>query len=115
MDMETLGVRAMRIANDVTRNVNHPDKSLFRDLIALSYMQGARDEREEFMRWRDPKEELPTDSLRVIVRAVFPNRGELITGGWYGTEPGEMGWNIDLDDRFPDLKIVGWRPIINAE
>lgn len=107
--------RAFSFAKGIVADVNHPDKNGVQEVIRLSYIRGAEDEREELARWRDPKDELPTDDTRVIVRAILPNRAEFITGGWYGTSSGEQGWNIDIDDRFPDLKVVGWRPIMSIE
>lgn len=109
--METLGIKAIRFANEIVKNVNHPDKSLFRDLIALSYNRGAEDEREDMGRWLDPKEELPRNSRRVIVLARQPNGAEFVTGGWHDPDFGEEGWNIDLET-FAGLRVIYWRPII---
>lgn len=111
--METLGVRAMRIANDVTRNVNHPDKSLFRDLIALSYMQGARDEREEFIRWRDPKEEQPEDGEDVLIKTTMCRR---YCVAFFKNEKGRTNYRWhENNGAIDDDMVVGWRPIIEKE
>lgn len=61
-------------------------------------------------RWIPVEDELPENSMRVIVCTQLPNGARLITGGWYGREPGEMGWNVDIDN-WPGLEVVGWRPI----
>lgn len=61
-------------------------------------------------RWIPVEDELPENSMRVIVCTQLPNGARLITGGWYGRELGEMGWNVDIDN-WPGLEVVGWRPI----
>ena len=80
------------------------------NLERRGFIAGANWMRTELLRWRDPKIEVPDDSMRVIVCAQLPNGARLITGGWYGREPGEAGWNIDIDN-WPELEVVGWRPI----
>lgn len=76
--------------------------------LARDYAQ-AEAEQNELTRWHDPKEELPENTMRVIVCAQLPNDAILITGGWYGTDPGEAGWNIDIN--WKNLKVIGWRHI----
>lgn len=73
------------------------------------FIDGANWMRKELLRWRDPGEELPDNSSRVIVCAQLPNGAQFITGGWYGREQGEAGWNIDIN--WNNLEVIGWRPI----
>lgn len=85
------------------------DHVTFENIVEEAFIAGAKSEREELTRWRDPKEELPENTMRVIVCAQLPNKAILVTGGWYGTDPGEDGWNIDIN--WKNLKVIGWRHI----
>ena len=66
----------------------------------------------ELARWRNPAEELPSDSMRVLVHVQLPNRASLVTEGWYGTHPSEQGWHIDIS--WEGLHVVGWRPLLDV-
>lgn len=93
-----------------------PDIDMFLDVIVVSYVAGATKEIAPFIYWNEgPRMNTPANSQRVLVRVMLPNGEVLVTGGWYGTAPGEQGWNIDISDRFPDLKVVAWRPIMGIE
>lgn len=83
--------------------------------IQEAFVTGAMSEISPFRYWNRPEEQLPANSKRVLVRVMLPNGEDLVTGGWYGTAPGEQGWNIDISDRFPDLKVVSWRSIMSIE
>ena len=85
------------------------EDSLHRDCFIDGFIEGAKSEREELIRWHDTNKELPENTMRVIVCAQLPNDAILITGGWYGTDPGEAGWNIDIN--WKNLKVIGWRHI----
>lgn len=78
----------------------------------LGFIEGAKSERAELTMWRNPAEELPSDSMRVLVYVQLPNRASLVTGGWYGTHPSEQGWNIDIS--WEGLRVVGWRPLLDV-
>ena len=79
------------------------------NLERRGFIEGAAFVKQDLTRWHGPKEELPENTMRVIVCAQLPNDAILITGGWYGTDPGEAGWNIDIN--WKNLKVIGWRHI----
>lgn len=85
------------------------EEEIYRGDLVEAFIAGAKSERNELTRWHDPKNELSENSMRVIVCAQLPNGARLITGGWYGADPGEIGWNIDID--WKELEVIGWRPI----
>lgn len=82
------------------------------DAVYLGFIEGAKSERAELTMWRNPAEELPSDSMRVLVHVQLPNRASLVTGGWYGTHPSEQGWHIDIS--WEGLHVVGWRPLLDV-
>ena len=56
--METIEERAREYAHQYRRDA-HDLKGERADAAFAAYCQGAEDEREELIRWHDPKEELP--------------------------------------------------------
>ena len=76
------------------------------DAVYLGFIEGAKSERAELTRWRDPKEEVPEAGVDVLIK--------LITGkcevGYYIEHVNWRGADGIVDDY-----IVGWRPIIEEE
>ncbi len=78
-------------------------------VVENAFIIGARSEREELTRWRDPKVELPEDKIRVLVKAdvgvvcaIHMGHGEFIL------DTGVVGY-IDADE--DECNVIGWRPI----
>lgn len=110
--MKTIEERADEYASRAWSALNeefNEDHTIFENIVSAAFVAGAKSEMEDLARWRCPKKELPENSMRVIVCAQLPNGARLITGGWYGADPGEIGWNIDID--WKELEVIGWRPI----
>lgn len=114
--METLEDRAIRVADKVEEIVNSSDKRLFRDLIAASYMRGALDEREEFMRWRDPREALPDYYHAVLVKYLKDGLYRYAVAWLSVNDDDEYSWVIDETSAVIRHRNVHfWRPIIEAK
>lgn len=66
--MKTIEERALEYANSgATLFMDSPEENdIYCDDIARSYIAGAKDEREELLRWRDPKKEQPEDGATVL-------------------------------------------------
>lgn len=71
------------------------------------FIAGAKSEREELLRWRDPEKELPEKSCRLFVLGTFSDGIPAETGGWY-TAP-DKKFYADINASFT---IIGWRQII---
>lgn len=76
----------------------------------MSFIAGAESEHDELTRWNDPHKP-PVHENRVIVQAVLPNGALFVTGGWYAINEFPEGWSVDLNDRFENLSVIGWREI----
>lgn len=92
-------------------------EAAFPDLCAADYTAGAKEEHILLSEWRDPDNDPPQHSYRVLVKLVLNNGGVLFTGGWYsdGSEPldGSKGWSHDLYPTFPDAILIGWREVVD--
>lgn len=67
------------------------------------FIAGAKSEREELLRWRDPEKELPAEGEYVLIK--------LITGKCeVGVYIENLNWRGA--DGIVDDYIIGWRPII---
>lgn len=79
------------------------DHDLLESCFVDGFFAGAKSEREELLRWRDPKEELPEEGEDVLIK--------LITGqcevGCYIEHVNWRGADGIVDDY-----IAGWRPIV---
>lgn len=98
------------------------DHDLLESCFVDGFFAGAKSEREELLRWRDPKEELPDreqyDWVLIRIRGCdgfigLPHIGELRSDGYWHSK--------DYDDLFKlgesfeerlNCKVIGWRPII---
>lgn len=103
--METIEERAREYANQYRRDA-HDLKGEQADAAFAAYCQGAEDEREELIRWHDPKEELPPIEKVVLVKLNF-GRGYALADrgdeGWWYADSEE--WEIS------DEQVIGWREI----
>lgn len=76
------------------------------------FVAGAKSEREELLRWHDPKVELPEEYTPVLVRYGHIETRKAVV--WLMVTPeGRRVWNVDNSDMvILDKDIIGWRPII---
>lgn len=78
-----------------------------------AYIAGGKNEHRLLTKWRDPDNDPPQHSNRVIVKLS----NLLFTGGWYsdGSEPldGGEGWSHDLQQVFHEATVVGWREVVD--
>ena len=96
--MKTIQEKAERYANEMYQDANEWDACYYR------YVGGYN----EAMRWRDPKEELPTTGEPVIVKYTTARGVEKYGIGKYF----ELGignpWTIEGST---SRNVIGWRPI----
>ena len=103
-------------ALDIEFNEDH---TTFENIVRDAFIAGAKSERVELTRWRDPKEELPEDNKQVLIKT---DRGVMTAFHWGNGEfiipQVGMGY-IDLqpeeieDDTGEVLyNILGWRLIV---
>lgn len=84
------------------------DHNTFENIVIDAFMAGAKSERSELLRWRDPKEELPYDTEYVLIKTsmcrnyaiAFFKKNGLPNYRWH-----ENNGAIDDD------MVIGWRPI----
>lgn len=106
--MKTIEERALEYANSgATLFMDSPEENdIYCDDIARSYIAGAKDEREELLRWRDPKKEQPEDGATVLGKYRDPQRPfdlvRYINSRWYKEYHSWSG---------PSGEVIGWRPI----
>lgn len=75
--------------------------NVYRDVLVK-----LKEQREELLRWRDPKKELPEDGAIVLGKYCDPQRPfdivRYINGQWYKAYHSWSG---------PSGEVIGWRPI----
>ena len=84
------------------------DHVTFENIVGDAFMAGAKSERSELLRWRDPKKELPYDTEYVLIKTsmcrnyaiAFFKKNGLPNYRWH-----ENNGAIDDD------MVIGWRPI----
>lgn len=109
--MKTIKEKAKEYAHKYRRDTQ--DLSGERaDAAYAGFLAGAKSEREELLRWRDPKEELPEEFQTVLVKTDV----DINIGFYYGHgefSVGDMGNGlVDRKDEYEDsYLILGWRPI----
>lgn len=89
------------------------DHDLLESCFVDGFFAGAKSEREELLRWRDPKEELPEERRAVLVKTdVDINIGFYFGHGEFSV--GDIGTGlVDRKDEDEDsYLILGWRPIV---
>lgn len=96
--MKTIEERAKAAWNEYEYREGELYSSCFTD----GFIEGVKSEREELLRWHDPKKELPEEGVDVLIK--------LITGkcevGYYIEHVNWRGADGIVDDY-----IVGWRHI----
>jgi hypothetical protein len=105
--METIEERAREYANQYRRDV-HDLKGERADAAFAAYCQGAEDEREELIRWHDPKEELPKDNRDVLVKTTLCARYCIAFYKANGAR--NYHWH-ENNGPIDDDMVIGWRPI----
>lgn len=99
--MKTIEERAENYASQRHVSMNSPNRA-----ACYGYIAGAYAERQELLRWRDPKEELPEDGATVLGKYRDPQRPfdlvRYINGRWYKEYHSWSG---------PSGEVIGWRPI----
>lgn len=105
--METIEERAREYANQYRRDV-HDLKGERADAAFAAYCQGAEDEREELIRWHDPKEELPKDNHDVLVKTTLCARYCIAFYKANGAR--NYHWH-ENNGPIDDDMVIGWRPI----
>lgn len=82
------------------------EQDIYCEDLIQAYLAGAKSEREELIRWHDPKEELPPIEKVVLVKLNF-GRGYALADrgdeGWWYADSEE--WEIS------DEQVIGWREI----
>ena len=113
--MKTLEERAKEAWDDYAYRAGN----LYRNCFIDGFTAGAISERNELLRWRDPKEELPEDNKQVLIKtdrgvttAFHWGNGEFIMPqvgmGYIDLQPEE----IEDDTEEVLYNILGWRPIV---
>lgn len=105
--METIEERAREYAHQYRRDA-HDLKGERADAAFAAYCQGAEDEREELIRWHDPKEELPKDNRDVLVKTTLCARYCIAFYKANGAR--NYHWH-ENDGPIDDDMVIGWRPI----
>lgn len=107
----------MKTIEDRARDYAKQCEATFPNICAHDYAAGAKEEHILLTEWRDPDDDPPQHSHRVLVKLVLHNRWVLYTSGWYsdGSEPldGGKGWSHDLYPTFPDAILIGWREVVD--
>lgn len=105
--METIEERAREYAHQYRRDA-HDLKGERADAAFAAYCQGAEDEREELIRWHDPKEELPKDNRDVLVKTTLCARYCIAFYKANGAR--NYHWH-ENNGSIDDDMVIGWRPI----
>lgn len=99
--MKTIKERAENYASQRHVSMNSPNRAAY-----YGYIAGAYSERQELLRWRDPKKEQPEDGATVLGKYCDPQRPfdivRYINGQWYKAYHSWSG---------PSGEVIGWRPI----
>ena len=97
----TIEERAENYASQRHVSMNSPNGAAY-----YGYIAGAYSERQELLRWRDPKKEQPEDEATVLGKYCDPQRPfdivRYINGQWYKAYHSWSG---------PSGEVIGWRPI----
>ena len=108
--MKTIAERADEYAQKAWSEIKdfNEDHTTFENIVASAYDAGAKSEREELLRWHDPKEELPETDIEVLVKIdALRNKYDIMKHnqhGWWQKAPGG-GWCA------PNNAPIGWRHI----
>mgnify|MGYP001036622000 FL=1 len=100
--MKTIEERAENYASQRHVSMNSPNRA-----ACYGYIAGAYSERQELLRWRNPKEELPEDDATVLVKTSDTKQPFAIMKyynniWWIWAHPCWAG---------PSGEVIGWRPI----
>lgn len=81
------------------------DHTTFENIVSAAFVAGAKSEREELLRWHDPKKELPETDVEVLVMVHadghtydvmrYDQQGWWMKapgGGWCAAEHTPIGW-----------------------
>lgn len=100
--MKTIEERAENYASQRHVSMNSPNRA-----ACYGYIAGAYSERQELLRWRDPKKEQPEDGATVVGKYCDPQQPfaliKYINGQWWTWS--YHGWSG------PSGEVIGWRPI----
>lgn len=99
-------------AKEAWFDYEYREGELYNTCFTDGFLAGAKSEREELLRWRDPREELPEKFQTVLVKTDV----DINIGFYYGHgefSVGDMGNGlVDRKDEYKDsYLILGWRPI----
>lgn len=79
------------------------DHNTFENIVIDAFMAGAKSERAELLRWRDPKEELPDDTEYVLIKEMksywhytFLTSDVGVTSYGFGIKMNENGNEFDF-------------------
>lgn len=91
------------------------EDSPHRDCFIDGFIEGAKSERKEMLRWHDPMVELPEEYTPVLVRYGHIEIRKAVV--WLMVTPeGRRVWNVDNSDMvILDKEIIGWRPIVELQ
>lgn len=78
------------------------DHNTFENIVIDAFMAGAKSERSELLRWRDPNKELPEEGEDVLIEM---STGECVVGFYIEN----LNWRGP--DGIIDNYVSGWRPI----
>lgn len=105
-------------AKEAWDNYEYREGELYQSCFTDGFINGAESERDELLRWRDPKKELPKQNKLVLLKT---DEG-IYTGSWWGgIEFGVYGNGFSRGLLRSELEgseddgytccIISWRPI----
>lgn len=84
------------------------EQDIYCEDLIQAYLAGAKSEREELIRWHDPKEELPKDNRDVLVKTSLCARYCIAFYKANGAR--NYHWH-ENNGPIDDDMVIGWRPI----
>lgn len=84
------------------------EQDIYCEDLIQAYLAGAKSEREELIRWHDPKEELPKDNRDVLVKTTLCARYCIAFYKANGAR--NYHWH-ENNGPIDDDMVIGWRPI----
>lgn len=88
------------------------DHVTFENIVTSACIVGANFERDELLRWRDPKVELPNDNRDVLVKTTLCREYCI---AFYKANGGRNHHWHENNGSLDDDMVIGWRPILENE
>lgn len=88
------------------------DHVTFENIVESAFIAGAISERNEFLRWHDPKKELPDYYHTVLIKYLKDSLYAYAAAWLSVNDNGEYLWTIaETDILIADRSVHGWRHI----